>query len=461
MSRCHHGMVEGRGCAHLKLGHFGRLFPHLEPLFSHDSLLEALGKPGGIMDGDRTPDSNIPAGYTFFAQFVDHDVTLDTKTKLDSDQVQDPNKVPNFRSPSLDLDCVYGFGPEASAHLYEGSTEKVITGTAANPEDLARAKDGTALIGDPRNDENIFVNQMHNLFIKLHNKFIDSGYEFEEAQRESRYHYQYIVLHDFLKRVCDPVIYKFALERLYRREFPLCYEPDDHGGLFMPVEFSVAAYRFGHSMVRSQYRVRNTASGRIRRVELFDETLMAGGFTALPPEITLDWRLLLDIDGSRPDASKAVDARLATELNNLPFLEAGEPNPNRRSLAFRNLLRGRSLGLPSGQAVAEALADCGYPIEPEVLSLPARRFPGVGALSAKDKHALQHETPLFFYLLAEGGDNDHLGPTGSAILMEVFGGMLTFCKGTFLSDLSWSPDNDIVSSDHNLTLGDIARYVSS
>ncbi|MEM7452570.1 MAG: hypothetical protein AAF350_14130, partial [Pseudomonadota bacterium] len=130
-------------------------------------------------------------------------------------------------------------------------------------------------------------------------------------------------------------------------------------------------------------------------------------------------------------------------------------------LAFRNLLRGRSLGLPSGQAVAEALADCGYPIEPEVLSLPARRFPGVGALSAKDKHALQHETPLFFYLLAEGGDNDHLGPTGSAILMEVFGGMLTFCKGTFLSDLSWSPDNDIVSSDHNLTLGDIARYVSS
>jgi len=199
---CHHGTASARGCAHLGLGTFGRLFPELDPLFTSNGLIEALGRPGGLMDTrGASPDSDIPAAYTFFAQFVDHDITLDTTSRLESDWVQDPHKVPNLRSASLDLDCVYGFGPEASPHLYDGNSGKLLTGNDTNDEDLARAKDGTALIGDPRNDENIFVSQLQLLFHKFHNKLIDAGHDFESAQQEARYHYQYIVLHDFLQRV--------------------------------------------------------------------------------------------------------------------------------------------------------------------------------------------------------------------------------------------------------------------
>lgn len=458
---CHHGVVQGRGCSHLELGSFGRLFPDLPALYTHSSLIEALGKPGGLMDGDKTPDSDIPAGYTFFAQFVDHDVTLDVQSQLDSDWVQDVDKLANFRSASLDLDCVYGFGPDASPHLYNNAKPgKLLTGTRKNPDDLARAPDGTALIGDPRNDENIFVNQMQNVFIKLHNRFIDDGLEFEDAQRECRYHYQYVVLHDLLKRVCDPDTYKFAIDKLYRHDFPLCYGADEHGKLAMPVEFSTAAYRFGHSMVRSKYTIKQkTPGGSERRkvIDLFDEEFLTEGFTPIPPTIRVDWSLLLPIGRAKPDMSKAIDGKLATELNNLPFLSPGEPNPNKRSLAFRNLLRGRSLGLPSGQAVAEAFADCGYAIEAEKLSLSKRQFPGIDKLSTKDRAALECETPLFFYLLAEGGKKNSLGPTGSAILLEVFGGMLMYCDNTYLK-ANWSPDADIAAGDHELTLGDLVVY---
>ena len=248
----HHGVAHARGCSHLGLSTFGRLFPDLEPLFTSDDLIAALGRPGGLMDTNRaSPDSDIPAGYTFFSQFVDHDITLDTTSKLDSDWVQDVKKLPNLRSPSLDLDCVYGFGPEASPHLYDGDSGKLLTGNDTNPNDLARAKDGTALIGDPRNDENIFVSQLQLVFLRFHNKLIDAGLEFEEAQRQARYHYQYIVLHDFLRNICDPEVYHFALENLYRHNYPLKFFPDEHGKIHMPVEFSVAAYRFGHSMVRN------------------------------------------------------------------------------------------------------------------------------------------------------------------------------------------------------------------
>lgn len=452
---CHHGTASARGCAHLGLGTFGRLFPELDPLFTSNGLIEALGRPGGLMDTrGASPDSDIPAAYTFFAQFVDHDITLDTTSRLESDWVQDPRKVPNLRSASLDLDCVYGFGPEASPHLYDGNSGKLLTGNDTNDEDLARAKDGTALIGDPRNDENIFVSQLQLLFHKFHNKLIDAGLDFESAQQEARYHYQYIVLHDFLQRVCDPAVYQFALENIYRHNPPLKYAPDECGSLVMPVEFSVAAYRFGHSMVRSKY----PANARQRNIELFDARFGTEGFTAVPRSLTVDWRHLLDVGGVRYAKSKAIDETLATELNNLPFLLPGETDPNKRSLSFRNLLRGRSLGLPSGRDLANALADCGYPVDPDV-DLKLNQVRGYGALSRELKQELRDRTPLFFYILRESALGDRLGPTGSAILMEVFGGMLTFCSTSYLKDAHWEPSRGIVSADHALTLRDIVAYV--
>lgn len=448
----HHGVSGGRGCGHLGVGKFGRMFD-LPPLYSSDGLLEALGGPGGLMDTvGATPDTDIPAGYTFFAQFVDHDVTLDTNSQLVSDQVQDVEHLPNLRSASLDLDCVYGFGPEASPHLYDAD-EKLLTGTDTNPDDVARGPDDTALIGDPRNDENLFVSQLQLVFHRLHNRLIDEGLHFEEAQRAARHHYQYVVLHDFLARICDPTVFRFALERLHARTFPLIVTPEAHG-LDMPVEFSVAAYRFGHSMVRSVYAV----NAKRRKVELFSETDGTIGFTRVPKALTVDWKFLLDLDGKSYVKSKKIDQRLARELNDLPFMRGAEPDPLKRSLAFRNLVRSRSLGLPSGRDVACALAEAGYPVDPDV-DLKLSQMEGWKGLGRPLQEELRAGAPLFFHLLRESTFGETLGPVGSAILLEVFGAMLVHCETSYLSaEGGFAPRADIVRSDHRLTLADLVVY---
>ncbi len=121
---------------------------------------------------------------------------------------------------------------------------------------------------------------------------------------------------------------------------------------------------------------------------------------------------------------KAIDPLLADELQNLPVVPSN--NPLDRALAFRNLLRGSALGLPSGQDATDALIAAGYPITPADLAL--RASPAWWRVEQADRaSALTAQAPLFFYLLRESEVVHHgrrFGPTGSAILMEVFGGML-------------------------------------
>ena len=448
MSGCpvqHHGMTKARGCKHVAASSFSKLFADLPGLVVSEEDAAILGGPGGLMhdfDGESN-DCDIPAGYIFFAQFIDHDVTLDTSSGL-RDNPKSPeeiSKLPNIRSASLDLDCVYGFGPEGSPHIYDGDRPGRL---AINPNgyDLARSPSGAALIGDPRNDENIFVSQMQLLFHRFHNKIYnervyqedksESFSRFEEAQKQTRYHYQWLVLFDFLKRLCDPEVYKYATNLLLSNQpgqkpnYPLCYGPDAHGKLTMPVEFSVAAYRVGHTMVRSTY----AANGNNLDIELFDERFGTLGFTSFPEDLVVDWRYLLDVDECiRPRMSKAIDPLLADEIQDLPVVDSN--NPNNRALAFRNLLRGNALSLPSGQAVANKLRGMGYPIPFTDLKL--------GELPT----ALQDNTPLFYYVLRESechNNGQRFGPVGSAILMEVFGGMLAYCDSSFLHEDNWNPD---------------------
>ncbi|SDZ98461.1 peroxidase family protein [Rubrimonas cliftonensis] len=449
---CHHGLAKPRGCGHVAVGGFSRLFPKLDSLAVSEIDAAALGGPGGLMhdfDG-ASPDIDIPAGYIFFAQFVDHDVTLDTGSKLrgaplDAKAV---SGLGNVRSASLDLDCVYGFGPEGSPHLYNGARPGEMA-VGEGGRDLPRSPGGVALIGDPRNDENIFVSQMQLLFHRFHNRLLVErvhqtdgarGFDrFEAAQEEARFHYQWLVLFDFLKRLCDPEVWRFAVGRLldHAAGFPLCYGLDAHGKLPMPVEFSAAAYRVGHTLVRSRYAVNDAHPD----VELFDERFGATGFSALPAGLEVDWKYMLALEPHhRPRMCKAVDPLFADELQNLPVV--GSNNPDDRALAFRNLLRGNALGLPSGQDVAKALAAAGYPIAPVDLALPT--LPGWWRVERADRaSALTCQTPLFYYLMRESEvvhQGRRYGPTGSAILMEVFGGMLRLCGGTFLNHPHWAPD---------------------
>lgn len=469
-----HGTAKPQGCEHLRLGNFCKLFPDL-PTWAEDCGIKdpceaehvaaVLGGPGGIMHDitSSSGDSELPAAYTFFAQFVDHDITLDTRTQLHGPALDKKavRKLPNLRSASLDLDCVYGLGPEAMPFMYDQSQPgRMLVGNVHNANDLPRNVDGRALIGDPRNDENIYVAQLQLMFLRLHNRRI-VGRGFEEAQRDCRYHYQYIVLHDFLKRICDPDVYAFALQEIGKGKYPKCMVKDDCGNLCMPVEFSVAAYRFGHTLVRSVY----PANAAYPVIELFDERFGTLGFGPVPEELTVDWRFLLDVEPCHDYVhSKAFDHLLADELIRLPDPVVGRSaGANDRSLAFRNLLRGYVLGLPSGQSVAKALAAKGYPdpVDPK----QDLRFGDIAGWSCLEKglrQKLEAHTPLFFYLMREAGVQGrgaHLGPVGSALVLEVFGAMLVYCD-SFLHKKGWKPD-PCIAGKGGLTLADIARYVSN
>ena len=471
----HHGMAKADGCEHVAVTHFSKLFPLTDAGGTHHPEREGvqvteqeaaiLGGPGGLMhdfDGESL-DSAIPAGYIFFAQFIDHDITLDATTGLRDAPKTDAviSGLPNIRSASLDLDCVYGFGPEGSPHIYDGSRRGRL---AVNPNgyDLARSPTGVALIGDPRNDENIFVSQMHLLFHRFHNKLYnervnaatDRG-RFVGAEKQTRYHYQWLVLFDLLKRLCDPEVYRYAAHKLVANApgWPHFYAPDEHGKLTMPVEFSVAAYRVGHTLVRSNYAV----NAQNLDVELFDTSFGTEGFSAYPEELVVDWRYQLPVDVAvQPRMCKGIDPLLADEIQAMPDPVVNSNNPLNKALAFRNLMRGNAMSIPSGQAVATALQGAGYPIPPvtdlrlnDTATENRRTMEGWQRLDAAagGSSPLRNSTPLFYYLLRESEvqhQGQRYGKVGSAILMEVFGGMLKYCETSFLRQPGeWNPDPQV------------------
>ncbi len=368
-------------------------------------------------------DGNVPAGFTFFAQFIDHDITLDPVSRLD--RPADPSSLRNFRSPNLDLDCVYGGGPDVTPYLYRSDGKLVIQRRRERRDgpwfdDLPRmGRTNVAIIGDPRNDENLFVSQLQLAFLKFHNRVLDDlpNGDFERARDTVVHYYHRAIVEDLLPRILDG-----------RQLADIC-----HNGLryyagalktehpCMPVEFSVAAYRFGHSQVRDRYHVND----RHLDVDLFDQ----GGF--MRPRTYVDWRYMFEFDGERaPQYARRIDTRLPAALMNLPARVAANPS----SLAQRNLLRGRVFRLPSGQSVARRMAadgviDVGEVLEPD----EATRRSGM------------KDTPLWYYVLQEAGESggDRLGPVGSRIVGEVLVGLIEHYRDRTGKGLDLVPEVDI------------------
>ena len=437
------------------------MFPRLHPVKLSNAALDALV---ASMEERRGPDNpRIPAGYTYLGQFVDHDITFDPTSKLRGHN--DPRALANFRTPRFDLDSLYGSGPKDQPFLYDWSSErhpgvKLLVGASSGEgsitADLPRNAQGRALIGDARNDENLIVAQLHLLFIRFHNKVVDhvsavesalgSDRLFEKAQTLVRWHYQWIVAHDFLRRIVGDRTAKTA--RAERRFYRFRGDP------FIPIEFSAAAYRFGHSMVRNDY-VPNGLLGR--PVPIFavkdnpGELDHLGGFRRLPVPLAIDWRFFFELCDKKPQHSRKIDTALATRLFRL---RAGA-NGKREALARLNLQRGRALGLPSGAAVARAMHV--EPLDEEQLLLDR--------LPREVRRELLRAPPLWYYVLCEaqrerGPDGHHLGRVGGRIVAEVLLGLLESDPSSYLhAKAPWKPTLTLPgAADGHFTMPDLVRF---
>ncbi|NND22085.1 MAG: peroxidase [Silicimonas sp.] len=448
-------------------GPFGRMFRELPPwtppnpdtaeadirTFAAANMTETAGQ-------DDLDNHNLPAGYTYFGQFIDHDITFDPTSSLQ--RRNDPDKLHNFRTPRLDLDCLYGEGPDDEPFMYDkkrggmmliGQVHELdvdgnVTGLTNEP-DLPRNVQGIALIGDKRNDENVIVSQFQLAMLRLHNRvygqlmgqdpddatavFAIDRDKFREAQRIVRWFYQWVVWNDFVKRLVKDAIWNDVLVKedgqlVYRgRFYNWTYQP------FIPVEFAVSAYRFGHSLIRPGYQVNlNTDAGLGFGVELpiFDPAAAGNqdlsGFRFFPSRHTVQWdwffKMASSIEGTFPQPARRIDPKLSSAVQSIPE-GPNAPNP----LAVLNLLRSWRMEMPRGSDVAIAM--------------------GFAPLSIGDAH----EDILWHYILKEASQmpaansGRMLGNVGGTIVAEVFGGLLAGDPlGYVRNAADWSPGDEPV-----------------
>lgn len=390
-------------------------------------IVDALIKLADSMKSEENADGPADAGMTFFGQFVDHDITLDATSSIG--KKIDPRSIRNVRTPGLDLDCVYGAGPDATPHLFHPSRSGMLLfGREDNANDLARNAKGTALIGDPRNDENIVISQVQGAFIQLHN-ILMSGVtdgsamahdirdcaamgvrssvwelmppktlEFESVRRFVRLHYQWLVVNEML-----PAFVTQRCLELAQSGYPF---GDD--GAILPVEFSGACYRFGHSTVQHSYRLAAGAD----ETDLFAMT----GFGPRAPEHDIDFEMFF---GEGAQKARPVGTKMPRTLMELPsnvvnmklmWEEVEIPIKQARKLNLRNMLRDRTaLRCASGQQVARWLKVHAPTLG--VVELPAPKI-------LRDRHI--SKTPLWFYALEEAdAANGKLDGVGGTIVASV------------------------------------------
>jgi len=453
---------------------FGYMFPasvrnatKLPFTVTIQALLTQLGNLMGDPGRDTGADSIIPAGYTYFGQFVDHDITLDVSSTIDA--VQDANSINNMRSPVLDLDAVYGRGPALDPFLYRfpgvGEPPTAVkmqlgqnrstgpggpntaTGAVATPSnfDVPRVLNGTnaavieadstftAIIGDPRNDENLIVSQFHHALLKFHNQVVDllvtaafPGDIFAEAKKIVTQHYQWCVVHDFLPRVCGAAAVNAAISSVHTLV----------GSAFrMPAEFAMAAYRFGHSMIRNGYILNSSlppAVSTLANVFAFVRVPRLPVFSNWSVDFNMFFNTAHPV-GSSFNNARSIDSVLANGLEAIPG-----GSGIMAILAARNLRRGLAMGLPSGQGAASHLGITPLTAAQLTTGLPAAEV----ALLNSNGGILLSKTPLWYYVLREAmvvNGGNQLGPLGGRIVAETFVRMLKRDGDSFMNVPGFAP----------------------
>lgn len=421
--------------------------------------LDALGVAMAAADPDDisstddrvTPDSGkVPAGFTYFGQFVDHDITIAVEPLVDGRDVifgdftpfTSLDQVQNGRTPLLELDSVYGPTGNPDTQVPEPVDGKMVVQEVSVvgvdhsqvpvrfvpgkgfrndlPRKIRSADprvDREALIGDPRNDENLIVAQLHVAFLKAHNTLVDQGLSFDQARDRLTLMYQSVIVDDYLPRVCDTATLEAILA-----DGPRFLAAT--GPVFMPIEFAAAGFRFGHSMVRTRYDF-NLNFLNTDAAFAFTFTALQGNLTVNPPpppsgnsgtdhfphNWVVEWKQFLELDPAEPpQAARPIDAHLTPLLAGLRNT-FGQPDVDIAAhLARRNLRRSYLFRLPTGQAVAAKVG-----VQPVTIS---------AATTGLDQAALApfaDRTPLWLYVLAEAGQNGgRLGAVGTTILAETF-----------------------------------------
>lgn len=467
---------------------FIRMFPDLPPFARPTDeardLAKKLGEKGGLIDAldnltdpiqsiinpsvfsPNNPDNpNMTAGVTFFGQFLDHDITLDPRSALL--ERSDPRRTINFRTAAFDLDSVYGEGPDESPELYDTSSgdiklriepipgSELVSRKGAIRFDLPRDAGNNALLGDSRNDEHVILAQFHLAMLRFHNAVVDhlradsanAGKSpekiFKMAQRQVRWHYQWIIVHEFLPltigqpRLDDILQNGLRYYRVYdtfdgRRDRRL-RNPQ------LPIEFSVAAYRFGHSQIRPSYRLNfGPDGGQPFFAFLFDDTQdpndpnpidLRGGKRAARRFV--DWQTFFNFGDGNFRPNKKIDSKLSSVVMLLPGSRGpapGLPSDGVQSLASRNLMRHVNFGIPSGQAIARRMG------------VPALTPTQLDMLTP---FGMEKSTPLWLYILKEAElmeDGLRLGPVGGRIVGEVFIGLLKADESSYMAaEPGWTP----------------------
>ncbi len=477
---------------------FGRIFPDLAPFAEASDTVRAalleVGAQGGIMDaGDQlsagpkalivdptvngnpsasnpygtNPDNpTMTAGSTFVGQFTDHDITFDQTSQLGVPQ--NPLLSPNTRTPALDLDSVFGGGPGLRPDLYvenaDGSVgPKLKLGTGGVHEDVPRVANGdgtyTALLGDPRNDENVIIAGLHCAHIMFYNRVLDELSEhdlgrfpaarafgadrgnayvaFLLARQVTLWHYQWLLVNEHLPQIAGQQVVNDVLQNGNR-----CYRPAA-GDAFMPIEFGAACYRFGHSMVRPSYRA-NFTSGTGDSTSPTADPFFALVFDATEPDFSapvrydrddllggyparrryVGWQTFFDLGDGQVKNNKKIDTTISSVLFTLPVPAiAPHTQTSPTVLPQRNLLRQLTWGLPSGQAIARAIRT------PQLSTTDLADIASVHAPFAAS-------TPLWYYVLAEAkatADGLNLGPVGGRIVAETLIGLLRADPTSYLS----------------------------
>lgn len=475
---------------------FGYMFPLaaadsrslLAPGATTQGCLLSLGSAMAADSGAPATDSTIPAVFTYLGQFIDHDITAQTDREIGVSRIAGPDgtvmniepipsaectqKLINGRRPLLDLDQVYGDGPSLGAGagpseadvLFDHDLLFRVSVTGAGFDVPRQKTDGTAIIADTRNNENLNISQLHCAFLRFHNQValalsggLNDTQRFIQAKRLVRWAYQYVVINDYLNNVCDQNIVSDIVTN-----GPRYYSPNDNQ-LFIPLEFSVAAFRFGHSMIRPSYQINDTTNLPLPQV------LNVGGLLSGDPKVldagdVVQWHHFAEISGQpgTPQPARSIDPFIASSLGQLPVHVPGSSSalagPLLRHLAQRNLLRGFLLSIPTGQAIAEAMQM--KPLSPEELNQDTSQ----AVMDALDGGGFHTATPLWYYLLQEaqvrhGGNR--LGPVGSRLVAETLYALVERDRAGYLNhrdDPAVTPAGIDVGGTVIGTIGDLLSF---